>query len=65
MGRKAIFDVRGLKIGQKLPFPRNKAEYIYQYLNNFNRQAQKEGRPNRYERVYVESLNRLYIKRIA
>lgn len=65
MGRKAIFDVRSLKIGQKLPFPRSKAEYIYQYLNNFNRQAEKEGRPHRYERVYLESLNRTFIKRIA
>lgn len=38
MGRKAKFDVKSLKIGQKLPFPANKRKYLYQYLNNFNRQ---------------------------
>jgi len=37
MGRKAKFDVKSLKIGEKLPFPANKEKYIYQYLNNFNR----------------------------
>lgn len=37
MGRKPLFDVESLEIGQKLPFPKRKIKYIYQYLNNFNR----------------------------
>jgi hypothetical protein len=37
MGRLPIFDVKSLKIGQKMPFPKRKQRYIYQYLNNFRK----------------------------
>lgn len=43
-------------------FPKDKGIYIFQYLNNFNRQAKKDKRPHRY--VRVEGLGgTLYIKR--
>lgn len=64
MGRKAIFDVKGLKKGQKMIFPEDKEQYIYQYLNNFNRQAEKEGRPHRYKK-HKDLKNTLYIRRVA
>lgn len=64
MGRKAIFNVKGLKKGQKIIFPKSKEQYIYQYLNNFNRQAEKEGRPHRYKK-HIDLENTLYIKRTA
>jgi hypothetical protein len=37
MGRKAKFDVKSLEIGEKLPFPKNKRKWIWQYLGNFNK----------------------------
>ena len=37
MGRKPKFDVKSLEIGQKMPFPKVKRKWIYQYLNNFNK----------------------------
>lgn len=59
MGRKAKFDVKSLKIGQKLPFPANKERYIYQYLNNFNR---LDIGIFAHER---DELGKIFIKRIA
>ena len=63
MGREAIFDVKALKKGEKLAFPKRKEKYIYQYLNNFNRAAKKKGDPNRYT-VWKDLENGVYIKRI-
>ncbi len=57
MGRKPIFDVKSLKIGQKLPFPKSKGKYIYQYLNNFHLQV--EGA----KFVKVEEDGKIFIKR--
>jgi hypothetical protein len=37
MGRKALFDVKSLKVGEKLAFPKKRWPFLYQYLNNFNR----------------------------
>lgn len=64
MGRKAIFDVKTLKKGQKMVFPKSKEQYIYQYLNNFNRAAKSEGRPHRYKRM-KDLEGTLYIRRIS
>lgn len=64
MGRKALFDVKSLKIGQKLPFPKRKVKYIYQYLNNFNRSAESQGLPNRYG-MHLDLEDTYYIKRIS
>ena len=59
MGRKPKFDVKSLEIGQKLPFPKNKGTWIYQYLNNFHRQDE--------ERKYkkVEEDGKLFIERVS
>lgn len=59
MGRKPIFDVKSLKIGQKLRFPKGKKKYIYQYLNNFH--THNEGL--KFEKV--EQDGEIFIKRVA
>ncbi len=59
MGRKALFDVKSLKIGQKLPFPNSKKKFIYQYLNNFNRQNEER----EYKKIEVDS--KIFIERVA
>jgi len=58
MGRKAKFDVKSLKIGEKLPFPKNKEKYIYQYLNNFHRSTG-------WEFVWIKEESGTFIKRVA
>ncbi len=37
MGRKAKYDVKSLEIGEKLPFPKVKRKWVWQYLRNFKR----------------------------
>lgn len=56
-GRKPLFDVKNLKIGQKLRFPRRKEKYIYQYLNNFH----KHNSGKKFEKV--EENGELFIRR--
>lgn len=58
MGRKAKFDVKSLKIGEKLPFPKNKERYIYQYLNNFRKATG-------WEFVWIKEESGTFIKRVA
>lgn len=58
MGRKPIFDVKSLEIGQKLRFPKRKKEYIYQYLNNFHRSDPEK----KYQKV--EKDGKIFILRV-
>lgn len=59
MGRKAKFNVEMLEIGQKMPFPKSKKKYVYQYLNNFRERV--KGTDYR----HVEENGSIFIERIS
>ena len=60
MGRKPKFDLKSLKIGQKMLFPKSKVKYIYQYMNNF-----RDREPGSdYAKVVTED-GKTYIERTA
>jgi hypothetical protein len=59
MGRKAKFDVKSLEIGEKLPFPKNKRHWVWQYIRNFER----ANKPKKFG--FVDNDGGLFIKRTA
>lgn len=59
MGRKAKYDVKSLKIGEKLPFPKVKRNWVWQYLRNFNKanEGKKFG--------FIEDDGKIFIERLS
>ena len=58
-GRKPLYDVKSLKIGEKLRLPESIEKFKHQYLRNFN------GKDGAKKFKLVESKAKLFVERIA
>jgi hypothetical protein len=57
-GRKPLYDVKSLKIGEKLRLPENIEKFKHQYLRNFHKDTEMKFK-------LIESRNKLFVERIA
>lgn len=58
-GRKPIYDIKSLKIGQKMALPESIREYRHQYLRNFH----KSDKQKKFK--LVEAKSKLFVERIS
>lgn len=58
-GRKPLYDIKSLKIGEKLRLPTKIQEFRHQYLRNFN----DSGAPMKFELEQEDK--KYFVKRVA